>query len=137
MTLAQAPKALQAAVRATLGPTSDSSLSPKQKLTASDGAMNDQFGLSVAISGSTALVGAFEKNSGTVAAYVFVQSGSTWSQQAELTDSPGAINDSFGVSVAVSGSTALVGAYGKNSSRWRKVSGGEEGPAALVAPGTN
>jgi hypothetical protein len=43
-------------------------------------------------------------------AYVFVRSGTTWTQQAELTASDGAEDDNFGSSVALSGGTALVGA---------------------------
>ena len=43
-------------------------------------------------------------------AYVFVRSGTSWSQQAELTASDGAAFDNFGYSVALSGDTALVGA---------------------------
>ncbi len=83
------------------------------KLTASDGAAGDNFGGSVSVSGVTALVGASQKNSGQGAAYVFVQSGGTWSQQAELTASDGAAGDNFGVSVSLSGSTAIIGASAK------------------------
>src|SRR5439155_367696 len=79
--------------------------SQQAKLTAYNGAPGDEFGYSVAISGSTAVVGATGKNSATGAAYVFVASGSTWSQQAKLTASNGASGDEFGVSVAISGST--------------------------------
>jgi hypothetical protein len=93
-----------------------STWSQQAELTASDAAANDHFGSSVAVSGSTAVVGAPGKNSNTGAAYVFYPSGSTWSQQAELTASDGAANDHFGVSVAVVGSTAVVGASSKSSS---------------------
>jgi hypothetical protein len=80
------------------------------ELTSSDGASGDLFGYSVAISGSTAMVGAYNHNLVTGAVYVFVESGGTWSQQAELTASDGGTNAEFGWSVAVSGSTAVVGA---------------------------
>jgi hypothetical protein len=64
MTLAQAPVSLRAAVRATLGRLNTLPGATQQaELTASDGAPNDQFGISVAIYGSTAVVGAYEKNS--------------------------------------------------------------------------
>jgi hypothetical protein len=112
LTLAQAPAGLRAAVRRTLG-TSASSVaraSRQATLTASDGAKHDNFGWSVAIAGSTAVVGADAKNSGTGAAYVFTRSGTTWTQQAKLTASDGAAGDEFGYSVALSGSTAVVGA---------------------------
>jgi hypothetical protein len=117
MTLSGAPAALQAAVGRTLGRRSASlAASPKRtKLTASDGATDDQFGHSVAVSDSTAVVGAHGHNSATGAAYVFVRSGTTWSQQAELTASDATAGDDFGWSVAVSGSTAVVGAQYRNA----------------------
>lgn len=88
------------------------------KLTASDNAAGDDFGWSVAVSGTTAVVGAWVKNSSTGAAYVYVRSGTTtWTQQAKLAASDGAANDNFGISVALSGSTAIVGASGMNSSK--------------------
>jgi hypothetical protein len=87
------------------------------KLIAADGAANDNFGISVAISGSIAVVGSPFKASSTGAAYVFVRSGTVWSQLAKLTAADGAANDSFGIAVAVSGSTGIVGAYVKNQSR--------------------
>jgi hypothetical protein len=85
------------------------------KLTASDGAPSDRFGNAVALSGDTALVGAFiddvGPNTDQGSAYVFVRSGSSWTQQAKLTASDGAPTDKFGNTVALSGDTALVGAY--------------------------
>jgi hypothetical protein len=85
------------------------------QLTGVDGAASDRFGLSVAISGDTAVVGA---NCDTVganvnqgSAYVFTRSGATWSQQQKLTAADGAASDYFGYSVAISGDTAVVGAY--------------------------
>ena len=112
LTLAQAPAGLQAAVRRTVGIPAASAGSAVQqaKLTAADGAAEDQFGLAVALSGSTAVVGAPFKNSGNGAAYVFVRSGTTWSQQAKLTVARGAAGAELGKSVALSGSTAVVGA---------------------------
>jgi uncharacterized repeat protein (TIGR01451 family) len=88
--------------------------SQQPELTASDGAASDLFGNSVALSGdgNTALVGAPLHDSFQGAAYVFTRSGTTWSQQQELTASNGAADDQFGHSVALSGdgNTALVGA---------------------------
>jgi hypothetical protein len=96
----------------------------------------DQFGISVAISGDTVVVGASFEDSGSTgvnstpddtgdfnfnsgAAYVFVRSGTTWTQQAYL--KPAAVGttqefDQFGISVAVSGDTVVVGAPGEGSS---------------------
>src|SRR5439155_4383168 len=49
------------------------------------------------------------------AAYVFVRSGATWSQQAYLKASNTETYDVFGSSVAVSGDTVVVGAVGEYS----------------------
>ena len=90
----------------------------------------DQFGISVAVSGDTVVVGARNEDSSTTgvastptesasnagAAYVFVRSGTAWSQQAYLKASQVTASDRFGWSVAVSGDTVVVGAYGEDSS---------------------
>jgi len=85
------------------------------QLIAADGGVNDFFGYSVALSGDTAVVGAYIDSVGANpdqgSAYVFARSGTTWSQQAKLTAADGAANDTFGWSVAISGDTAVVGAY--------------------------
>ncbi|HQZ81738.1 MAG TPA: FG-GAP repeat protein [Pyrinomonadaceae bacterium] len=85
------------------------------RLTASDGAGGDHFGTSVAISGETVIVGAeaddVAANADQGSAYVFTRAGSAWSEQAHLTASDGAGSDNFGVSVAISGDTAVVGSY--------------------------
>ena len=95
--------------------------SQQAKLTASDGIAPDFFGISVALSGDTALVGADGDdvgiNTDQGSAYVFVRSGAAWSQQAKLTASDGAFYDQFGHSVALSGDTALVGAWGGGTYR--------------------
>ena len=116
LTLAKAPAGLRAAVRKTLGNAVPASSGlQKAKLTASDGSTGSDFGNSVAISGSTAVVGAPIENSAAGAAYVFVHSGSTWLQQAKLTASDGVACDRLGSSVAISGSTVVLGAYFRNS----------------------
>ncbi len=85
--------------------------SEQAKLTASDAAALDVFGVSVAISGDTAVVGATGSGFQTIgSAYVFVRSNGVWSEQAKLTASDAAVNDRFGVSVAISGDTIVVGA---------------------------
>jgi len=81
-------------------------------------AQGQQFGGSVAISGSTVVVGAaWEDIAGIGSAYVFVRHGTRWSQQARLAAIGGAYDDGFAVSVAVSGSTAVVGAPYRQSER--------------------
>ena len=107
--LQAAPAGLRDAVQRSIG----ASGGQQAALTASDGVSGDEFGYSVALSGTTALVGAYYRNNGTGAAYVFSDAGGTWTQQAELTASDGATGDGFGSSVALSGSTALVGAAGQ------------------------
>ncbi len=105
------------------------------ELTASDGAANNYFGASVAVSGSTALVGAPSHtvggNVGQGAAYVYTEANGAWSQTAELTASDGAANNDFGLSVALSGATALVGAPGHT------VNGNVSQGAAYVYTETN
>lgn len=97
--------------RAVYPVTIDPLLTQQQNLTASDGAANDQFGDSVAISGDTVVVGAHLNDfSNQGSAYVFVRSGGAWSQQQKLTASDGAHGDHFGSSVAINGDTAVVGA---------------------------
>ncbi len=85
------------------------------RLLAAGGAANDVFGISIAISGDTAIVGAVlddvGANTDQGSAYIFTRSGTTWTQQAQLNASDGAADDQFGISVSISGDTAIVGAY--------------------------
>lgn len=85
------------------------------QLLASDGAASDYFGISVSISGDTAIVGAYRDNVGMNtdqgSAYVFVRNGGTWTQEAQLVASDGAALDYFGASVSISGDTAVIGAW--------------------------
>ncbi len=95
----------------------------------------DRFGMAVAINGDTIVVGApYESSNQTTitngtsaspdnsatnagAAYVFVRSGTTWSQQAYLKAPNAETNDYFGNSVAISGDTIVVGAYFESSNQ--------------------
>ena len=88
-----------------------------KKLTASDVDEYDFFGYSVAISGDTVVVGAKcildGKDSG--AAYIFSRNSGgadNWGEMKKLTASDPAARDYFGCSVAISGDTVVVGAYG-------------------------
>ncbi len=98
-------------------------------LKASNTELTDRFGYSVAISGDTVVVGALDEDSNANeingdqsdnsaqaagAAYVFVRNGTTWSQQAYLKASDSEQFDDFGISVAVSGDTVLIGAPGRS-----------------------
>ena len=89
----------------------------RQKLSASDGATGDDFGVSVALSGDTALVGAAGDETNTGAFYYFHGSGTTWHQFDKLTASDGSTGDEFGIAVAISGDTALIGARGHDSNK--------------------
>jgi len=75
-------------------------------------AASDQFGWSVAVSGSTVVVGAYSDDTGATdagAAYVF--DATTGNLLQTLNNPTPASSDQFGMSVAVSGSTVVVGAY--------------------------
>jgi len=89
------------------------------KLTASDATANDYFGFSVAISGNVAVVGAYgvsDSGSCSGSAYVFdCSSLGACNETSKLTASDTAMNDWFGYSVAVSGSTVVAGAYRNDS----------------------
>lgn len=89
--------------------------SQTQRLVAGDGATDDGFGTSVGIDGGLAVIGAPKKrDAGHIdqgAAYVYALVAGSWSQQAKLSGSTASATDEFGCSVAVSGTTALVGAY--------------------------
>ena len=87
--------------------------SQRAKLTASDGAEDDEFGNSVAVDDDTIVVGARQDITRNGAAYVFVKPDSGWAngtETAKLTASDGAASDEFGISVAVDGDTIVVGA---------------------------
>jgi hypothetical protein len=111
----------------TLVTAEDLSGSPGQQayLKASNTGAKDDFGYSVAISGDTIVVGAryedseatavngTQSNNGATnsgAAYVFVRSGTTWTQQAFLKAPNTGAEDYFGYSVAIDCDTIVVGA---------------------------
>ena len=83
-------------------------------LAADDGQGTDAFGASVSLSGDRALVGASSEDAfgrtGNGAAYVFVRSGTTWSQEAKLASGNPENSGAFGTSVSLSGDRALIGA---------------------------
>src|SRR5205085_8744938 len=95
----------------------------QQKLTASDGLLNDSFGISVSISsdGNTVVVGSYLDDApgktNTGSAYVFTRTGVTWTQQQILTASDLVNSAEFGraVAIAADGSTIIVGAHNNNA----------------------
>jgi hypothetical protein len=88
------------------------------RLSPSDGAANDWFGFSVAISGSVAVVGAVYDDTAEGAdagsAHVFERSATdpaVWIERAKLTAGDGQADDGFGYAVGISGDTVIVGAW--------------------------
>lgn len=99
------------------------------KLIATDGAYNDGFGNSVAISGNYVIVGAktddemSRLNCGS--AYIFQRSGRTWRQMGnKLIAVDGAPNDTFGSAVSINGEYAIVGAPFHSQGETNKFYGG-------------
>jgi hypothetical protein len=84
------------------------------KITASDAQDDDGFGISVAINGDYAIVGAqSEDGAGTNrgAAYIFHRTGTnTWDSGTKIIAPDAEDNDNFGKSVAINGDYAIVGA---------------------------
>ena len=85
------------------------------KLSDGETASEDQFGISVAISGNLAISGAQQDddiapNAG--AAYIFERAGTLWLQRKKLTTDDAKAGDLFGNAVAMDGTTVLVGAPG-------------------------
>jgi len=86
-------------------------------LAASDGDNGDRFGASLCLEGDTAIIGANGHETAgpfSGAAYVFVRTGTVWSEQAKLTASDANIDDLFGTAVALHGDTAVVGASSRD-----------------------
>lgn len=91
--------------------TAQTSFVQQARLGASDAVLQDAFGFSVAISGDTAIVGGPRNGPSRGAVYIYVRSGSTWTEQQKLIHSDAMGNDQFGYSVAISGNTAAVGRF--------------------------
>ncbi len=91
--------------------TYGTSWSITQKLVAPDGAAGHQFGRSVAIEGSWAVVGA----PGTEAAYVYQLTGSTWTYRQKLLPATPEPGNFFGYAVAIAGNEMAIGAYGSTT----------------------
>ncbi|MEE9130266.1 MAG: FG-GAP repeat protein [Phycisphaerales bacterium] len=85
---------------------------PLFKLLPNDGTAGDQFGVSVAISGTLAIVGARagDNEYGEVPGSAYLFDTSSAVQIFKLLPSNGALNDLFGISVGISGTRAIVGA---------------------------
>jgi hypothetical protein len=82
----------------------------QQKLTASDGAIGDQFGFDIALNpdGTVAVIGAPIKNTSVGAAYVFLRNGTLWTEQQKLSVIPVGTDGGFGAGVAISSDTNTI-----------------------------
>ncbi len=104
-----------------------SSWAQQAYIKASNTDADDEFGVSVGLDGDRLVVGAMNESSAATgingnqasdsepsagAAYVFSRSGTSWSQAAYLKASDTDEHDNFGLQVAVSGNSVLVGAPG-------------------------
>jgi hypothetical protein len=93
-----------------------------KKITASDGAVNSNFGSSASLSGDSLAVGALVHDVGTNtnqgSAYIFSRNqggANNWGEVKNLTASDGAAGDLFGTSVSLSGDSLAVGVFSDDS----------------------
>ncbi len=104
------------------------------ELTASDELYGDAFGWSVAIDSSMAVLGSVRANGLQGKAYIYSKPSTGWQTtaqfRAEFSGSDSGLGDWFGYSVALSGTTSVVGA---RANRW--VSGTGYGPGAAYVFG--
>jgi hypothetical protein len=84
----------------------------EQKLTASDGEAGDNFGYSVSIDDTFAIIGAYSDDSHTGSVYVFNFSGAVWIEEYKLIAFDSTPGDCFGSSVSKDGNFVIIGAYG-------------------------
>lgn len=96
-----------------------------------------QFGWSVDLDGSTALIGAFRGGlTGPGAAFIFEEQSGGWTELARISPAEGDVGDNFGSAVAMRGNIALVGARGDDDAAANAgaaylfdISGGGGGPS--------
>ncbi len=90
-------------------------------LLASDGEAGDQFGITVAINGDVAFVGAQRDDNANGAfagaVYIYERSGEVWTEREKIVATDGAFDDRFGAAVASRGDRLIIGAVGVNEGR--------------------
>jgi gliding motility-associated-like protein len=80
--------------------------------TGNTGPANQGIGVSLSADGNTAIVGGYADNSNQGAAWIFIRSGTTWSQQGSKlvgTGNTGAAGQGTAISLSADGTTAIVG----------------------------
>lgn len=87
------------------------------KLMGSDIGPEELFGMSLAVDGDWALVGAPNKNDNTGVVYAFHLEGGTWTEVARLTGAEAGPDSRFGTSLALQDGEALIGAQTHNQFR--------------------
>jgi hypothetical protein len=98
-----------------------------KKLTASDGAIHDQYGAAVTVDGTTAIVGAFNQGNsglpgvfdGTGAAYVYYKDSGgadNWGEVKKITAATPEGESRFGRSLSLHGDSVVIGAPNENTS---------------------
>ena len=87
---------------------------PEEKVVASNGTDHNAFGQSIALRGTTALIGAVDVNDWEGAIYVFTQQDGIWTEGQEFMADDGVPNDraTFGTAIMIDGDTAVIGALG-------------------------
>ncbi len=89
----------------------------EQKVLPTNGQQGERFGQSVAIAQDVLVAGAYRRDVGGTSqvggAYVFRHDGAGWVEEGLLEPSNGDFQDRFGESVAVSGSTIVIGSPGR------------------------
>ncbi len=101
---------------------SNNTWTQQAKLLPADGAIGDEFGSSVSISGNSAIIGAAWDDEPLIsegAAYLFNHTQGAWTQHAKiLPESGGSPADHFGIAVSISANTVLIGAHLDDTIDW-------------------
>lgn len=84
----------------------------QQKLLAGDGLADDNFGQSVTMSDNTMIIGAYGDDSYRGSAYVFTNTGTTWTQQQKIIAANRIENEGMGYSMSMSGNNLVISGAG-------------------------
>ena len=111
----------------------------RARLSPTAGQEGDRFGAAIALDGDRVLIGAPAADSARGAAYLFERRGGTWVQAARLEATDRVGGDQSGVTVALSGNTAVLGAPGRGEGVgvvhvFRRDGGGRWTQAGSITP---